>query len=119
MRESSRDQLLRLRRLCLALPEVSERLSHGEPTFFAKKKVFAMFDDHHHGADRIAVWLPAAPGEQEALVAEAPEVFFRPPYVGPSGWVGIHLDKIDDGALAAFVQRAWKIASAPKPKKRG
>src|SRR5690606_28743350 len=51
--------LERLRAICLALPEANERVSHGEPTWFAGKgKVFAMFDDHHHGADRVAVWLP-------------------------------------------------------------
>jgi hypothetical protein len=86
--------LARLRTLCLALPEANERLSHGEPTFFAGKgKVFAMFDDHHHDADHVAVWLPMPPGAQELLVESDPERFFRPPYVGPSGWVGVRLDR--------------------------
>jgi hypothetical protein len=86
--------LERLRTICLALPEANERLSHGEPTWFAGKgKVFAMFDNHHHGADHVGVWLPMPPGAQEMLVASDPTRFFRPPYVGPSGWVGIRLDK--------------------------
>ena len=73
----------RLRAICLALPEANEKLSHGEPTWFAGKgKVFAMLDDHHHGAKHLSVWLPAALGAQEALIESDPKRFFRPPYVG-------------------------------------
>lgn len=85
----------RLRALCLALPEVSERVSHGEPTWFAgagrRARVFVMLADHHHD-DRLAFWCPAPAGAQECLVAEAPERYFRPPYVGHRGWVGVRLD---------------------------
>jgi hypothetical protein len=83
----------RLRAICMALPEAQEKTSHGEPTWFAgpKGKVFAMFDDHHHGAPHVAVWVPAELGVQAALVARDPARFFRPPYVGPKGWVGIVL----------------------------
>jgi hypothetical protein len=83
----------KLRTLCLAFPEASERRSHGEPTWFAGKgKVFAMLDNHHHGAKHLAVWLPMPPGVQEELIAADPDRCFRPPYVGPSGWVGVVLD---------------------------
>jgi predicted DNA-binding protein (MmcQ/YjbR family) len=83
----------RLRKICLALPEANERTSHGEPTWFAGKgKVFAMLDDHHHGATHLSVWLPQPPGVQESLIETDPERFFRPPYVGPKGWIGVVLD---------------------------
>lgn len=79
----------RLRALCLALPEVTEKVSHGEPTWFVRK-VFVSYADHHHD-DRLAFWCAAPPGVQEALVAERPERFFRPPYVGGRGWLGVWL----------------------------
>ena len=112
---SKRDAPLvaKLRALCLAFPEANEKVSHGEPTWFAGKgKVFAMLDNHHHGSDHLAVWLPMPPGVQEELVAAEPARFFRPPYVGPSGWVGVVLDGRPDWALVerllreAFVQVA-------------
>ena len=82
----------RLRTLCMAFPEVTERLSHGEPTWFVQgKKTFVMFVDHHHD-DRIGFWCAAPPGIQEALVASDPGHFFRPPYVGHRGWLGVYLD---------------------------
>jgi hypothetical protein len=83
----------RLRKICLAFPEAGERLSHGEPTWFAGKgKVFAMLDNHHHGSPHLAVWLPQPIGAQQTLIEADPHRFFRPPYVGPSGWVGVVLD---------------------------
>jgi hypothetical protein len=91
---AARDRIVgRLRRICLALPEANEKVSHGEPTWFAGKgKVFAMVDDHHHGAAHLSVWLPQPFGAQEALIRSDPGRFFRPPYVGVSGWVGVVLD---------------------------
>ena len=90
-------------------------LLDGEPVWFAGKgKVFAMLDDHHHGADHVSVWLPLPRGAQEDLVASAPDRFFRPPYVGASGWVGIVLDRKPDWSLVealirdAFVHVATK-----------
>ena len=99
----------RLRRICMALPEAAERLSHGEPTWFAGKgKVFAMLDDHHHGAAHLAVWLPQPFGAQEALIATDAERFFRPAYVGPSGWVGVVLDtKPDWNVVERLVRDAY------------
>lgn len=101
--------MARVRRLCLALPETSERLSHGEPTFFVHNKVFVMFANNHHHDGRVAVWLPAPPGAQEELLAAAPDCFFRPPYVGVRGWIGIELDHIEDAALAAHIDLAWAL----------
>ena len=107
--QSSQQQIERVRRLCLALLETSERLSHGEPTFFVGQRVFVMFADNHHGDSRVAVWLPAPPGVQSALMEQAPAVYFRPPYVGHKGWVGIELATIDDEALEFHIQTAWEL----------
>lgn len=79
-----------VRRICMALPEVEERTSHGEASWFVKKQ-FVTMADHHHD-DRVALWCAASPGVQEALVAAEPERFFRPPYVGHRGWLGVYLD---------------------------
>src|SRR5438552_2140809 len=100
-------QLQRVRKICLGLPDTMEKLSHGEPTFFVKNRVFAGFSNNHHGDGHIAVIVPAVPGLQEALVEEAPHAYYRPPYVGSSGWIGIELDRVDDETLAAHVTQAW------------
>jgi hypothetical protein len=111
LRRSAADERLveRLRKICMALPETKEKLSHGEPTWFAGKgKVFAMLDAHHHGAAHLAVWLPQPLGAQEALIDADPARFFRPPYVGPSGWVGVVLDtKPDWGMVSGLVRDAY------------
>jgi hypothetical protein len=106
----------RLRRICLALPEAREKLSHGEPTWFAGTgKVFAMLDDHHHGAPHLSVWLPQPLGAQEALVAADPARFFRPPYVGPSGWVGVVLDTGPDWEMVErLVRDAYVLVARPR-----
>jgi hypothetical protein len=109
----SSQQLERVRSICFALPEASERLSHGEPTFFVGGKVFVMFADNHHGDGRVAVWLPVPPDAQEALSEARPATFFRPPYVGGRGWVGIVLDAIDDAELRLYIETAWELV-APK-----
>jgi hypothetical protein len=86
--------LERVRDICSALPEVSERLSHGSPAFFVRgRKTVAMFVDDHHGDGILGLWCPAFPGVQEELVQQEPDRFFRPPYVGPSGWLGVRLDR--------------------------
>jgi hypothetical protein len=105
--------LKRVRRICLALPETTEKLSHGEPTFFVRKKVFAMFANNHHDDGHIAVWLPVPPGFQAVLIGAEPEKFFKPPYVGVRGWVGIELDRIGDEELASHLREAWRMI-APK-----
>lgn len=106
--------LTRLRALCTALPETTERLSHGEPTWFVRgKKTFVMFADHHHD-DRIGFWCAAPPGAQEAMVAAEPGRFFRPPYVGHRGWLGVYLDvPVDWAEIGEIVADAYR-AVAPK-----
>ncbi|RIK94762.1 MAG: phosphoribosylglycinamide formyltransferase [Proteobacteria bacterium] len=108
--------LERLRAICLALPEAREKLSHGEPTWFAGGgKVFAMFDDHHHGARHVSVWLPAPPGAQSVLIANDPERFFRPPYLGHRGWVGVVLDGRPRWPFVAeLVEQAYRLVAAPR-----
>ena len=87
--------LTQLRKLCLALPEAHEVEAWGAPTFRVKNKLFAMYAqaDNHHGDGRESVWIKAAPGNQAIMVGVAPKKFFVPPYVGPSGWVGVYLDR--------------------------
>jgi len=115
------EQLARLRRICMSIPGTIEKVSHGEPTFFTPKRVFAMFANNHHGDGHVAVWLPAAAGVQAALIEEAPEIYFRPPYVGVSGWVGVELSKVDDEQLGALIREAFrfiglKATAARRPK---
>jgi hypothetical protein len=93
--EGERDRLLeKLRELCLALPETSERLSHGAPTFFVRQKhAFLMVMTNHHADGRFALWCAAPEGIQKLLVDAGPERFFVPPYVGHRGWLGVRLDR--------------------------
>ena len=109
----SKKQLERVRHICSALPETTKRLSHGEPTFFVHNKVFVMFADNHHNDGHIAVWLPVPSGFQTTLIETAPETYFKPPYVGVRGWVGIELDRISDKDLTFHIQVAWELI-APK-----
>jgi hypothetical protein len=90
--------LARLRKVCLALPEAHEVEAWGEPTFRVRNKLFAMYaaPSNHHGGGRPAVWCKAAPGNQALMVRAEPERYFVPPYVGPSGWVGVWLDRNPD-----------------------
>jgi hypothetical protein len=86
--------LERIREICLGLPETSERLSHGAPTFFVRgKRAFVMVLTDHHGDGRFAIWCAAGDGMQRTLVAADPERFFVPPYVGHRGWLGVRLDR--------------------------
>jgi len=103
-----------LRRLCLALPEATERLSHGEPTFFVRdRKTFVMFADHHHD-DRLAFWCAAPDGFQRMLVEAEPDRFFAPPYVGVRGWLGVYLDvPVDWDEIRSIVEGAYR-ATAPR-----
>lgn len=109
--------LTRLRKLCLALPEAHEVEAWGEPTFRVRNKMFATFasPDTHHGNGRAAVWLKAGKGNQAAMVADAPDRYFVPPYVGPSGWVGVHLDADTDWTeVAELVRDAWRLTAPRK-----
>ena len=109
---NAEEHLKRVRRLCLALPGSWEKLSHGEPTFFMGKRVFAMFSNNHHNDGHLAIWLPATPGAQEELVQTEPKKFFRPAYVGAKGWIGVELPAIDDEELSLHIHEAWRIVNA-------
>jgi predicted DNA-binding protein (MmcQ/YjbR family) len=110
------DVLARLRAICLALPEAQEKISHGEPTWFAGKgKVFAMFDNHHHGGEHISVWLPAPLGMQEALIENDPKRYWRPPYLGHRGWIAVVLDtKPDWGVVAGLIEQGFRMMAKQK-----
>ena len=112
----ARDPLPRCRKLALSLPESHEVEAWGEPTFRVKNKIFAMYAhaNTHHGSGRNAVWCKAAPVNQRLMVDAAPERFFVPPYVGPSGWIGVWLDgNIDWAELQDLLRDAWRM-TAPK-----
>ncbi len=104
----------RLRAICLALPETTEKEAWGECTFRVGGKMFAMTDNNHHDSGHIAVWCKAPAMAQEVLVKSDPARFFRPPYVGHNGWVGVRLDvKVDWKELAAILRDGYQMA-APK-----
>ena len=108
--------LTRLRKLCLALPEAHEVEAWGEPTFRVRNKLFAMYADasSHHGGGRPAVWCKAGPGNQDLMGRAAPDRFFVPPYVGPSGWVGVWLDGNAQWAeIGELLRDAYRL-TAPK-----
>jgi hypothetical protein len=110
---STQESLRRLRALFLAMPGVTERISHGEPAWFAKKQL-ATFADHHHD-DRVAFHAAAPDGAQERWINADPGRFFRPPYVGGRGWVGVYLDVEQDwDDIAEIVDGAYAVvAGAP------
>lgn len=111
----SEGTLAKLREVCMSLPDATERMSHGAPCWFVGKgKQFVAYADHHHGA-RLAFWCAAPAGAQEALVSAEPERFFRPPYVGPRGWLGVYLDvPLDWDEIAGIVEEAYRTVAPPK-----
>ena len=109
------EQLARVRRLCASLPGSTEKLSHGEPTFFVANRVYAMFANNHHHDGYVALF-PVEPGYQATLLRSAPRKYFYPPYVGVKGWVGVVLDQVDEEELAQHLVEAWRLIGA---KKRG
>lgn len=109
----SRDPLSRLRKVCLAFPEATEKEAWGEPTFRVGGKMFAMCNGMHHD-DPLSVWCKAPPGAQAILVGAKPERFFIPPYVGHKGWVAMRLDgKVDWDEVADIVDESYRM-TAPK-----
>ncbi|HEX6489137.1 MAG TPA: MmcQ/YjbR family DNA-binding protein [Candidatus Dormibacteraeota bacterium] len=112
----SRPELERVRALCLALPDVEERLSHGSPAFFTKQKQFVHYWDDHHGDGRHCIWCAAPIGMQEALTTAEPNRFFRPPYVGHRGWIGVNLDDDPDWSeiehILGYAHRTVSLARA-------
>jgi len=106
----------RLRKICLALPETTERLSHGAPTFFVRgKRAFLMVLTNHHGDGRFALWCAAPEGMQAMLVEADPERFFVPPYVGHRGWLGVRLDRgLHWDELAGIAEDAYAVVAPPR-----
>jgi hypothetical protein len=99
----------RVRELCLSFPETTERLSHGQPTWFIRdKKTFVMYLDNHHDDGRLALWCAASEGMQAALVDGEPEHYFVPPYVGHRGWIGVRLDRdLGWNEIAGAIEEAY------------
>lgn len=115
----SRRLLARIRATCLAQPEATEQVAWGEPTWRLGGKLFAQFDDHHHGGAHVSVWLPAPEGAQAALIDAEPEHIWRPPYVGHKGWIAVKLDTDPPWSMVeALVAQAYQlIASKQRPKR--
>jgi len=112
----SKDRILaQVRQICLALPETSERPSHGEPTFFVReKRSFATVWVSHHDDGRFALICAAPAGMQSALTDAEPERFFVPPYVGHRGWIGVRLDRgFDRDEIAGIVEDAYAEVAPP------
>jgi hypothetical protein len=106
----------RLRAICLALPEVTERPSHGAPTWFVrdKKSFVTLWADGHHDNHFAHLWCAALPGAQTSLIAADPDRFFRPPYVGGRGWIGVRLDAplpVDWTEVAELCQDAYRTVA--------
>jgi hypothetical protein len=101
----------RLRKICLALPEAAEKEAWGDPTFRVKHKIFAM---EKRGDGLVSVWFKAPAGSQGVLIGADPETFFRPPYVGHKGWVGMRLDAKPDWKEVAVLLRRSYVLTAPK-----
>lgn len=111
--------LARLRKICLALPSSTEVEAWGSPTFRCGK-IFAMYAhaDDHHGAGRHGVWLKAAPGNQALMVRDRPNRFFVPPYVGPSGWIGVWIDKNPPWKeIELLIEESWRLIAPLKIRK--
>jgi hypothetical protein len=111
------DPLSRVREICLAMPEVTERPSHGAPTFFVRNKstFVQVWIDGHHDDTFPHLWCAAPPGAQEELVRSEPDRFFRPPYVGHRGWIGLRLDvAVDWDELAEICEEAYRTVAPAK-----
>jgi hypothetical protein len=116
-RTAGKDPLSQLRALCLAFPEAHEKVAWGEPTFRVRNKIFAMYAsaESHHGKGRASVWCNCTPLEQDLLLRAEPTRFFKPPYVGPGGWIGVHLDRRPRWTTVAdIVQEAYRLTAPRK-----
>ena len=107
--------LARVRKICLSLPETTERLSHGAPSFFIRDKVgFVNYLDNHHDDGRLALWCACPPGMREGLLKARPDQYFVPPYVGVRGWIGVRLDRGPDWDAVERVIRDAYLVVAPR-----
>jgi predicted DNA-binding protein (MmcQ/YjbR family) len=106
----------RIRKLCLALPEAHEKEAWGTPTFRVKDKMFAMWTDadSHNGKGNEAIWIKSDADNQQLMISLEPKRYFSPPYMGPSGWVGVYVNaKTDWKQVEALLRDAWE-SIAPK-----
>jgi hypothetical protein len=111
---TSEHLLERVGALCLALPETDTKLSHGAPAFSVAGKMFAYFSDNHHGDGRTAVLLKTSGSEEQEMLIEAdPDLYYRPPYIGPSGWIGLRLDRgePDWDHVGDRIAQSWELAA--------
>ena len=111
---TSEELLERVSELCLALSETDTKLSHGQPAFSVAGRMFAYFSDNHHNDGRTAVLLKTSGSEeQEMLIESDPELYYRPPYIGPSGWIGLRLDRGDPDwdHVADRIAQSWELAA--------
>lgn len=117
--EEQKTQFERIRSACLSLPATSERLSHGAPAFFVQeKRSFVMYQNNHHGDGRLALWCAAPAGMQSLLLESSPDIYFRPPYVGHHGWIGVRLDRSPTWKqLLAVIGDAYLTKAPEKIKK--
>ena len=106
--------LERVRKICLALPDATEKEAWGAPTFRVRDKLFCHFHENHHGDGRIAIWCKATRDEQELLVQSQSKVFFIPPYVGPSGWVGMILHQPDWKLAKEILMQGYRMNASKK-----
>jgi len=119
MKRASEKTIERVRKICLAMPETMEKLSHGEPTWFARNRVFVTLSNNHHNDGNVAIVCNAPEGAQEALVEAEPEHFYRPPYVGSAGWIGVRLDTgLDWKVIASLIVQAHEVTSAKRKRAR-
>ena len=118
--KESKALIEKVRKTCLALPEATEQIAWGEPTWRIGGRLFAQFDDHHHGGAHVSVWLPAPDGAQAALIDAEPEHIWRPPYVGGQGWIAVKLDTDPSWSMVeALVAQAYELIKSKQPPKRG
>jgi hypothetical protein len=120
MYDESDESIERLRDICLGFPEVVEKEAWGECTFrVASGRMFAMTDNDHHDSGHLAVWIMAPPSVQETLIGSMPRRFFKPPYVGGKGWVGVRLDaKVDWDELAGILRDGYLMAAPARVSSR-
>lgn len=114
----STDQFSRVRSICLKLEGASERLSHGESVYFVDKRAFVMCADNHHRDGHIGIWVPVPSGLQASLIESDAAIYYRPPYVGVRGWVGIELPLIGEEALVYHIETAWELCRRKRAKGR-
>jgi predicted DNA-binding protein (MmcQ/YjbR family) len=106
----------KVRKICLALPEAHEVEAWGEPTFRVRNKLFAMYsaEDNHHGSGRPGIWIKSTHVNQDLILQSDADRYFKPPYVGPSGWIGVYLDGKPDWSIISEILRDGYLLTAPK-----